>query len=183
MSKIGQQPINIPSEVTVTLEPKLVTIKGPKGTLTQAIDSRIKVEQNGNELLVTRVDDTKPAKSLHGLIRSLLANMVAGVTAGFSKRLELVGTGFRAIKDGSKLTLSLGFSHPVEIIPPAGVNLDVEGNNKIIVSGIDKQQVGLVAAKIRSLKKPEPYKGKGIRFEGEVVRRKAGKAAKVGTAS
>ena len=183
MSRIGSQPITIPEDVSVAFSGKtVVVVKGPKGEVSQPIPSKISVKLEGQELKVTRQNDSRQARSLHGLTRSLLANMVIGVKEGYQKRLELVGTGYRVAKQGDQLSLTLGFSHPVEVKPKAGVKLEVESNNKIIISGLDKQLVGQTAAEIRALKKPEPYKGKGIRYQGEVVRRKPGKAAKVGAA-
>src|SRR3989344_4467839 len=176
MSRIGSAPITIPSGVTVTINDRHVMAKGVLGELQVTIAPTINLTQSENQLVVTRADDSKINRSLHGLTRSLLANMVEGVHQGFQKRLELIGTGYRAAKSGSGLTLQLGFSHPVEINAPTGITLEVEGQNKIIIKGSDKQAVGQIAAQIRDWKKPEPYKGKGIRYEGEIVRRKAGKA-------
>ena len=177
MSRIGLNPITIPSGVTLTISDKTVMVKGPLGELKHQLPATIKVKLDSNLLTVSRSNDSKTAKALHGLTRSLLANMVTGTSSGFQKRLELIGTGYRVAKNGSQLTLQLGFSHPVEVNPPAGVTLDVEGQNKIIIKGSDKQAVGQIAAVIRAYKKPEPYKGKGIRYEGEVIRRKQGKKA------
>lgn len=171
-------PIALPQGVQVSIAGQTINVKGPKGELTLEVREPIKVIQEGEELIVTRPDDEATSKALHGLTRSLLANNVQGVSQGYTKALEIVGTGYRAMAKGSSVELALGLSHPVVIDPPAGITLQVEGNNKILVSGIDKQAVGEVAANIRKLRKPEPYKGKGIRYEGERVRRKAGKAGK-----
>lgn len=183
MSKIGRLPITIPAAVTLTVSGHVVNVKGPKGELSYTLQPKIKVEVTGDQLVVTRGSEDKPVRALHGLTRALLANMVTGVTDGFSKTLELVGTGYRARLSGSKLVLSLGFSHEVEFEAPVGITIKVEGTNLITISGFDRQLVGEVAAKIRSFRKPEPYKGKGIRYQNEVVRRKAGKAAKGATAT
>lgn len=176
MSRIGRMPIPVPSGVTVKIDGNVVSVKGPKGELSREIPKDITVEQNEGVLNVTRPSDAKEHRSLHGLSRTLVANMVTGVTQGFTKTLEIAGVGYRAAKSGSKLALTLGFSHPVEVEPPAGITIDVPAPTKIIVSGIDKEAVGALAAKIRSFREPEPYKGKGIKYEGEVVRRKVGKA-------
>lgn len=176
MSRIGRMPIPVPSGVTVKIDGNVVSVKGPKGELSREIPKDITVEQNEGVLNVTRPSDAKEHRSLHGLSRTLVANMVTGVTKGFTKTLEIAGVGYRAAKSGSKLALTLGFSHPVEVEPPAGITIDVPAPTKIIVSGIDKEAVGALAAKIRSFREPEPYKGKGIKYEGEVVRRKVGKA-------
>ncbi len=182
MSKIGRLPITIPSGVTITVTDNVVTVKGTKGELTYAIQPKIKVEITGDQLVVSRSSEDKPVRALHGLTRALIANMVTGVSTGFSKNLELVGTGYRARMSGKNLILSLGYSHEIEFEAPAGIDLKVEGTNVITVSGFDVQAVGQAAAVIRSYRKPEPYKGKGIRYAGEVVRRKAGKAAKAAAA-
>jgi large subunit ribosomal protein L6 len=179
MSRIGRQPITIPEDVKVVLEDKLVVTSGPKGDLTQIIRPEIEVKVKNNMVEVMRESEEKKVKALHGLTRTLIANMIIGVSKGWAKELELHGVGYRARVEGDKLILNLGFSHPVEMIPPGGIKISVV-KNKIIVSGIDKVLVGQVAANIRSLKKPEPYKGKGIRYVGEKVRRKPGKAAQVG---
>lgn len=171
-------PIALPQGVQVSIAGQTIVVKGPKGELTLEVREPIKVVQEGEELLVTRPDDEATSKALHGLSRTLIANNVLGVSQGYTKALEIVGTGYRAMAKGSAIELALGLSHPVIIEPPAGITLQVEGNTKILVSGIDKQAVGEVAANIRKLRKPEPYKGKGIRYEGERVRRKAGKAGK-----
>ena len=180
MSRIGKQPVTIPKGVTTELKDgNTLFVKGPKGELTIAIHKNIKVEIKDDTIICTRKNDEKLNRSLHGLSRSLIANMIEGVTDGFEKRLEIQGVGYRAAVQGKNITLSLGFSHPIDYTPPEGVTLaiDQEKKNVIIVSGIDKQLVGESAAKIRSYKKPEPYKGKGIRYEGEHVARKAGKVA------
>ena len=171
-------PIALPQGVQVSIAGQTIIVKGPKGELTLEVKDPIKVVQEGEELLVTRPDDEATSKARHGLSRTLIANNVLGVSQGYTKALEIVGTGYRAMAKGSAIELALGLSHPVIIEPPAGITLQVEGNTKILVSGIDKQAVGEVAANIRKLRKPEPYKGKGIRYEGERVRRKAGKAGK-----
>jgi large subunit ribosomal protein L6 len=181
MSRIGKLPVALPNGVNVTLETAEVHVKGPKGELRQHILSQVvdvKVE-DGN-VLVVRKGDAKPHRAAHGLTRTLIANMVEGVSKGFRKSLEIQGVGYRAAKAGEKLNLTLGYSHPVVFDAPPGITLSVEGTTKIHVDGIDKQQVGQTAAKIRSLRPPEPYKGKGIRYEGEVVRKKLGKAGKAG---
>ena len=178
MSRIGKMPIPLPAGVTVSVNGQDVAVKGPKGELALTVAEPIKVAVEDNTIIVTRPDDEAKSKSLHGLTRTLIANNVHGVSTGFSKTLEIVGTGYRAMSKGSNIELALGFSHPVVVNPPAGITLTVEGNNKIIVSGVSKQAVGEVAANIRKLRKPEPYKGKGVRYEGERVRRKAGKAGK-----
>lgn len=179
MSRIGKQPIQIPSGVEVTLKDGVVCVKGSKGTLTFAHHQRVQVSIDGKEIKVERPNDEILEKSLHGLTRTLLANMVEGVTKGFSKQLEIQGVGYRAQVQGKALQLALGFSHPVEFEAPSGISfeIDKEKKNIITISGIDKALVGQVAADVRALRKPEPYKGKGIRYVGEVVRRKAGKAA------
>src|SRR4051794_38973123 len=178
MSRIGRLPIDTPAGVTVTIDGQDVSVKGPKGELALTIASPIQATVEENQVLVTRPDDERASRSLHGLTRSLIANQIIGVTDGYSKGLEIVGTGYRVAQKGASLELALGFSHPVTDDAPAGITLTVEGNNKITVAGIDKQAVGETAANIRKIKKPEPYKGKGIRYAGEVVRRKAGKAGK-----
>lgn len=179
MSRIGKLPITVPANVEITVANGEITVKGSKGELKQSAHPLIEVKQEGTEVQVNRKDDTKEARSLHGLYRSLIANMVEGVTKGFSKQLEILGVGYRANLQGKKLVLSLGFSHPVEYSTPEGVEItiDQEKKNILTVSGIDKQKVGQAAAEIRGFKKPEPYKGKGIRYVGEHVHRKAGKAA------
>ena len=182
MSKIGRLPITIPASVTLTINDGVVNVKGPKGELSYTVKPKIKLELTGDQLVITRTSEDKPVRALHGLTRALIANMVKGVSEGFTKNLELVGTGYRARLAGTKLILSLGYSHEIEFVPPKGVEIKVEGTGVIIVSGFDIQAVGQVAAVIRSYRKPEPYKGKGIRYAGEVVRRKAGKAAKAAAA-
>ena len=178
MSRIGRLPIDIPAGVDVKVDGSAVTVKGPKGELALTVASPIEVKVEDGQVLVTRPDDERESRSLHGLTRSLIANQIIGVTQGYSKGLEIVGTGYRVAQRGSSIEFALGFSHPVTVEPPAGITLTVEGNNKITVAGIDKQAVGETAANIRKIKKPEPYKGKGIRYAGEVVRRKAGKSGK-----
>jgi large subunit ribosomal protein L6 len=178
MSRIGKLPISLPAGVSVNIDGQTVSVKGPKGELTLVIANPIRVTLEDNTVIVTRPDELATSKSLHGLSRTLIANNVHGVSTGFTKTLEIVGTGYRATAKGSSVELALGFSHPVVIEPPAGITITVETNTKLVVSGVDKQAVGEVAAKIRKLRKPEPYKGKGIRYEGERVRRKAGKSGK-----
>ncbi|MHB1685380.1 MAG: 50S ribosomal protein L6 [Bacilli bacterium] len=178
MSRIGRKPIAIPAGVEVLLEDHVVTVKGPRGTLTRKLHPDMIVRLDGGEVLVERPSDAKLHRSLHGTTRSVVFNMVEGVTNGYQKVLELVGVGYRAAKTGNKVTLSLGFSHPVEVTPEDGLEIDVPANNRLIIKGIDKEKVGLFAANIRDLRKPEPYKGKGIRYEKEVVRRKVGKTGK-----
>jgi large subunit ribosomal protein L6 len=179
MSRIGKSPIPVPSGVDVTLADRDVTVKGPKGTLARRLPPDITVRQDGDQLLVERPDDEREHRALHGLTRSLVNNMVVGVTDGFSKDLEIVGVGYRAVAQGpSKLELALGFSHPVVVDAPEGITFEVPQPTRITVRGIDKEIVGQVAANIRKVRKPEPYKGKGVRYAGEVVLRKAGKAAK-----
>lgn len=179
MSRIGKLPVPVPSGVTVTVgEGNTLTVKGPKGTLTRKLSTDMKIEQEDGRIIVSRPSDLKRFKALHGLTRSLLNNMVVGVTDGYTKRLEINGTGYRAAKNGSKLTLNLGYSHPIEMVDPEGVESAVEGNNKIVITGIDKEKVGQYAADIRSKREPEPYKGKGIKYDTERIRRKAGKTGK-----
>ena len=178
MSRIGKLPIPLPTGVTVEINGQDVAVKGPKGELKLTISKPITISQEDGSVIVARPDDEAVSKSLHGLSRSLIANNIHGVSEGFTKALEIVGTGYRAALKGSSVELSLGFSHAVVVTPPEGITLVVEGNTKMIVSGIDKQAVGEMAANIRKLRKPEPYKGKGVRYEGERVRRKAGKAGK-----
>jgi len=177
MSRIGKLPVAIPAGVTITVDPDTVTVAGPKGTLKQFIVPNVTVKVEGSEFIVTRNDESKPAKSCHGLMRALVANMVKGVTQGFKKELEVNGVGFRVSGGGRALELALGYSHPVKFEAPEGVNLTVDKMN-ITVEGIDKQLVGQVASDIRKLRKPEPYKGKGIKYVDEQIRRKAGKAGK-----
>jgi large subunit ribosomal protein L6 len=178
MSRIGRLPIDIPADVTVSVTGKDVTVKGPKGELQLTAAPPIVVTVEENPVLVTRPDDERESRSLHGLTRTLIANNIIGVTQGYTKGLEVVGTGYRVAQKGSSVEFALGFSHPVLVDPPAGITFTVEGNNKLTVSGIDKQAVGEAAANIRKIRKPEPYKGKGVRYAGEIVRRKAGKAGK-----
>ncbi|MFJ4159057.1 50S ribosomal protein L6 [Microbacterium testaceum] len=178
MSRIGRLPIDIPAGVTVSVNGREVSVKGPKGELALTVAQPLEVAVEENQVLVTRPDDERESRSLHGLTRTLLNNNIIGVTEGYSKGLEVVGTGYRVAQKGSSIEFALGFSHPVLIDPPAGITLTVEGNNKVTVSGIDKQAVGEAAANIRKIRKPEPYKGKGVRYAGEVVRRKAGKSGK-----
>ena len=177
MSRIGRKPIPVPAGVTVAIEPERVTVNGPKGELSERIHRDITVAQEGEELLVTRPTDRGEHRALHGLTRSLVANMVEGVTAGFEKRLEIQGVGYRAQLKGKDLELALGYSHPVPIRAPDGIEFEVPQPTRIVVRGISKQLVGETAANIRKQRKPEPYKGKGIRYEGEYVRRKVGKRA------
>jgi large subunit ribosomal protein L6 len=178
MSRIGRLPVPIPAGVEVTLDGQLVTVKGPKGTLSHTVIDPIKVVQEDATLLVQRPNDERESRARHGLTRSLVANMVTGVTDGYSKTLEIVGVGYRVQARGSDLEFALGFSHPVPVKAPAGVSFQVQSPTRFVVSGIDKQQVGEVAATIRKLRKPDPYKGKGVRYQGEVIRRKVGKAGK-----
>lgn len=180
MSRIGKMPIVIPSGVEVKVDGNVVKVKGPKGQLEQEIPEEIRVVQEENVVKIERPNDDKYFKSLHGLVRTLVANMVEGVTNGFSKTLEIHGVGYRAAKQGNKLVLNVGYSQPVEFEPLAGVEIETPAPNKIVVRGIDKQKVGQMAAMIRAVRKPEPYKGKGIRYENEYIRRKAGKAGKTG---
>jgi large subunit ribosomal protein L6 len=180
MSRIGRLPITVPAGVDITLDGRIITVAGPKGTLTRQLPPRMLLEREGDVLTVVRPTESKMDKSLHGLTRSLVNNMVVGVTTGYRKGLEIVGVGYRAQKVGDKLTLALGYSHPVEIDPPAGISFELETPLKLAVVGIDKELVGQIAAKVRATRKPEPYKGKGVRYAGEKVRRKAGKAGKIG---
>lgn len=181
MSRIGRLPVNVPSGVAVAVTDHTVTVKGPKGELSMQYSEPIAVKVEGPQVTVERPNDEKRSRQLHGLTRTLIANMVDGVTKGFAKHLEIVGVGYRAQMQGKKLGLQLGFSHPVVFDAPAGIEIKVEGTTKIQISGADKQQVGQVAAVIRGIRPPEPYKGKGIRYEGERVRRKLGKAGKTAT--
>jgi large subunit ribosomal protein L6 len=179
MSRIGKVPVPVPAGVDVTIDGAVVTVKGPKGTLSHTVAAPITVARDeAGALVVTRPNDERESRSLHGLTRTLLSNLVTGVTQGYEKKLEIVGTGYRVVAKGSDLEFALGFSHPVSVTPPEGITLTVESPTKITVSGIDKQQVGEVAANIRKIRKPEPYKGKGVRYAGEQVRRKVGKAGK-----
>ena len=179
MSRIGRLPITVPAGVTVEIsENNKVTVKGPKGTLERELPAEMEIKLDCDTIVVTRPSDLKRMKSLHGLTRTLINNMVVGVTNGYEKVLEVNGVGYRAAKSGNKLTLSLGYSHPVEMIDPEGVETVVEGQNKIVVKGIDKEKVGQYAAEIRDKRRPEPYKGKGIKYADEVIRRKVGKTGK-----
>ena len=178
MSRIGKAPIEVPDKVEITINGDTVTVKGPLGQLTRTFRPEVTVTKDGNVLTVTRKDESRQSRSLHGLSRTLLNNMVVGVSKGFSKNLEMVGVGYRAQVQGKQLIMQLGFSHPIEINPPAGIEITVEANTKITVKGPNKQDVGDVAADIRSYRPPEPYKGKGVRYAGEKVRRKAGKSGK-----
>jgi large subunit ribosomal protein L6 len=178
MSRIGKNPVPVPSGVTVDLDGPTVTVKGPKGQLSHTVAEPITVTTEDGVITVSRPDDERRSKSLHGLTRTLIANMVTGVTEGYVRKLEIHGTGYRVQAKGSNLEFALGFSHPVTIEPPQGVSFTVENPTRFSVSGIDKQQVGEVAANIHKLRKPDPYKGKGIRYEGEQIRRKVGKAGK-----
>ena len=178
MSRIGRMPIDIPGGVEVKIDGQAVSVKGPKGELELTVASPIEVAIDDNQVVVTRPDDERNSRALHGLTRTLIANNIIGVTQGYSKGLEVVGTGYRVQAKGSGVEFALGFSHPVNVEPPAGITFTVEGNTKLTVSGIDKQAVGEAAANIRKIRKPEPYKGKGVRYAGEVVRRKAGKSGK-----
>ena len=179
MSRIGRMPIAIPAGVTVEVaENNKVTVKGPKGTLERVLPSEMEIKLEGAEVIVTRPNDLKRMKSLHGLTRTLINNMVVGVTQGYEKKLEVNGVGYKASKAGKVLTLNLGYSHPVEMTDPEGVETTLEGNNVIFVRGIDKEKVGQFAAEIRDKRRPEPYKGKGIKYSDEVIRRKVGKTGK-----
>jgi large subunit ribosomal protein L6 len=179
MSRIGKVPVTVPSGVDVAIEGAAVTVKGPKGTLSHTIPAPISVAKDDDgALVVTRPDDERTSRSLHGLTRTLLSNLVTGVTQGYEKKLEIVGTGYRVVAKGNALEFALGFSHPVTVPAPEGITFSVESPTKFTVAGIDKQQVGEVAANIRKIRKPEPYKGKGVRYAGEKVRRKVGKAGK-----
>ncbi|ASN03667.1 50S ribosomal protein L6 [Virgibacillus necropolis] len=178
MSRIGLKPVEIPDGVEIKLDGKIVTVKGPKGELTRTIHNDMKVVIEDNVLTVERPSDNKEHRALHGTTRSIINNLVDGVHKGFTKNLELVGVGYRAQKQGEKVVVNAGYSHPVEIEPREGIDIEVPKNTQLIVKGIDKELVGAVAAKIRAIRPPEPYKGKGIRYEGEYVRRKEGKTAK-----
>mgnify|MGYP003398677341 FL=1 len=180
MSRIGKLPITVPANVTVTIENNMVTVKGPKGELARQINKDMILKLEDSHLTVERPSDDKEHRAMHGLSRTLINNMVIGVTDGFTKTLEINGVGYRAAKQGENINFTLGFSHPVVKEPPAGITFEVPAPNKIIVKGANKETVGAVAADIRTLRPPEPYKGKGIRYEGEVVRRKAGKAGAKG---
>ena len=176
MSRIGKKPISLPNAVEVTVDGNLITVKGPKGVLTQALPEGIGVQVEDNQIQVTRPNDSKTVCAYHGLSRALVANMVEGVTNGFEKKLELIGVGYRSQMQGKKLVISIGFSHPVEVDAPEGIEFEVPAATKITIKGIDKQLVGNTAAHIRAIRKPEPYKGKGIKYDNEVIRRKAGKS-------
>ncbi|GAF66217.1 50S ribosomal protein L6 [Bacillus sp. TS-2] len=178
MSRIGKKPVEVPSGVTVTLKGTTFSVKGPKGELTRELHPDMKVNVEESQVTVERPSEKKEHKALHGTTRSLINNMVEGVTKGFERGLELVGVGYRASKSGQKLVLNVGYSHPVEIVPEAGIEIEVPSNTKVIVKGIDKERVGALASNIRSVRLPEPYKGKGIRYEGEYIRRKEGKTGK-----
>jgi large subunit ribosomal protein L6 len=180
MSRIGRLPIPVPSGVDVTIEGRRVTVKGPKGSLSRELHPDMTVSREDDKIVVTRPTEQKTHKQLHGLTRSLVNNMVVGVTDGYRKGLEITGVGYRAVKQGEKLVLSLGYSHQIEIDPPSGIVFELENPTRLAVVGIDKELVGEMAAKIRSTRKPEPYKGKGVRYAGEQIRRKAGKAGKIG---
>jgi len=177
VSRIGKKPIEVPKGVTISRNGDVLKVKGPKGELQQKLVSNISVEVKENEVIVTRPDDSKQNKSLHGLTRALIQNMVTGVTASYSKTLDIVGVGYRAELKGKNLLLNIGYSHPVYIIPPDEVTIEVPNQTQIVISGSDKQLVGQLAAKIRSIRKPEPYKGKGIKYSNEIIQRKAGKTA------
>ena len=180
MSRIGRLPIPVPSGVDVTIDGRQVTVKGPKGTLSRALHPDMTISREDGTLVVTRPTEQKTHKQLHGLTRTLVNNMVVGVTDGYRKGLEITGVGYRAALNGRKLTLNLGYSHPIEIEPPEGITFEVENPTRLAVVGIDKELVGQIAAKVRATRKPEPYKGKGVRYAGEYIRRKAGKAGKIG---
>ncbi|MGE6632399.1 50S ribosomal protein L6 [Bacillus sp. NPDC077027] len=178
MSRVGKKLLEIPSGVTVTNNDNTVTVKGPKGELTRTFHPDMEIKIEDNVLTVSRPSEHKEHRALHGTTRTLLGNMVEGVSKGFEKGLELIGVGYRASKSGNKLVLNVGYSHPVEIVPEAGIEIEVPAQTKVLVKGIDKERVGAIAANIRAVRSPEPYKGKGIRYEGEFVRRKEGKSAK-----
>jgi large subunit ribosomal protein L6 len=180
MSRIGRLPIPVPSAVDVTIDGRQVTVKGPKGTLSRALHPDMSVSQEDGTIVVTRPTEQKTHKQLHGLTRTLVNNMVVGVTDGYRKGLEITGVGYRATKIGEKLQLNLGYSHPIEIDPPSGITFEVENPTRLAVLGIDKELVGQIAARVRSTRKPEPYKGQGVRYAGEQIRRKAGQAGKIG---
>jgi large subunit ribosomal protein L6 len=180
MSRIGRLPITVPSGVDVTIDGRNVTVTGPKGTLSRALHPDITVSREDGTIVVTRPTEQKTHKQLHGLTRTLVNNMVVGVTDGYRKGLEITGVGYRAALNGKRLTLNLGYSHPIEIDPPDGISFELENPTRLAVVGIDKELVGQVAASVRATRKPEPYKGKGVRYAGEYIRRKAGKAGKIG---
>jgi large subunit ribosomal protein L6 len=179
MSRVGKKPIEVPANVTVTVaEDNTVTVKGPKGELTRQFNNEMQIEQEGNIITIVRPSESKEHRTIHGTTRALLANMVTGVSEGFSRSLELIGVGYRAQLQGKKLVLNVGYSHPVEFTPEEGLEVEVPSNTKVIVKGISKERVGAFASNIRDVRPPEPYKGKGIRYEGEFVRRKEGKTGK-----
>jgi large subunit ribosomal protein L6 len=178
MSRIGKAPISVPDKVTVSLNGLAVTVKGPKGELSRTLPDGVSISQEGNTLQVNPVNDSRRSRERHGLSRTLVANMVEGVSQGFTRKLEIVGVGYRAAVQGKKLVVSAGYSHPVEMVPPEGVTFTVENNTSVFVSGADKELVGNEAAKVRAIRPPEPYKGKGIKYEGEKILRKAGKTGK-----
>jgi large subunit ribosomal protein L6 len=180
MSRIGRLPIAVPPEVDISVDGAHISVKGPKGTLSRDIAPQLTIVREDGTLRVERPDDGKQSRELHGLTRTLISNMVTGVTTGYRKGLEITGVGYRAQLVGRKLQLSLGYSHPIEIDPPEGVAFELENPTRLAVTGIDKELVGHVAARVRAMRKPEPYKGKGVRYAGEVIRRKAGKAGKIG---
>jgi large subunit ribosomal protein L6 len=180
MSRIGRLPISVPSNVDVTIDGRNVTVKGPKGSLSRVLHPDMTLSREDGTLVVTRPTEQKTHKQLHGLTRTLVNNMVVGVTDGYRKGLEITGVGYRAALNGRKLTMNLGYSHQIEIDPPDGISFEVENPTRLAVIGIDKELVGQIAAKVRSTRKPEPYKGKGVRYAGEYIRRKAGKAGKIG---
>lgn len=180
MSRIGRMPITVPPSVDVSIVGRDITVKGPKGTLSRALHPDMRVSMEGSTITVERPTEAKHHKQLHGLTRTLVANMVTGVTDGYRKSLEITGVGYRAAKVGDKLQLNLGYSHPIEIAAPAGISFDLENPTHLAVSGIDKELVGQIAAQVRATRKPEPYKGKGVHYLGEQIRRKAGKAGKIG---
>jgi large subunit ribosomal protein L6 len=178
MSRIGKQPIAVPAGVDVSVDGRDVTVKGPKGTLSHQIAGALVLDREDDTLRVVRADEERRTRELHGLTRTLIANMVTGVTQGYEKRLEIVGTGYRVVAKGANLEFALGYSHSITVEPPAGVTFTVEAPTRLVVTGIDKQQVGEVAANLRKLRKPDPYKGKGVRYAGEQIKRKVGKAGK-----
>ena len=176
MSRIGKAPIPLPEKVSVSLNGLAVTVKGPKGELNRTLPDGVQISQNGNTLVVSPSSETRRSRERHGLCRTLVANMVEGVSQGYTRKLEIIGVGYRAALQGTKLVVSAGYSHQVEVVPPAGISFAVEGNTTVLVSGANKELVGNEAAKVRAIRPPEPYKGKGIRYEGEQVRRKAAKS-------
>jgi large subunit ribosomal protein L6 len=180
MSRIGKKPVPVPKGVTVSIDGQTVKVKGPRGELTRTLNQAISVAMENDEVTVARPSDENEHRALHGLSRTLVANMVEGVTNGYRKGIEITGVGYRAAKVGNKLQLNLGYSHPIEIDPPAGISFEVENPTRLAVVGIDKELVGQIAARVRATRKPEPYKGKGVRYAGERIRRKAGKAGKIG---